>query len=227
MKAAVVGSDGRLALEPVAVSTPQPAPPAAVLKTLGDLVDTMPSFDRISIGFPGVVDGANVATAPNLGTPQWCGFNLAGALSERYGKPVRVLNDAAIQGLGVVEGPGLETVITLGTGVGCAVFRDRHWLLHLELEMDAVIGNAVLADIGADAWNERVRRTFDKVRRLTSCQRLYVGGGNARKVSTDVPAHIKLVSNTAGLTGGVRLWESEFDSYYAAHEGRGPESRSA
>lgn len=228
IKAAVLGRDGTPESEPVTVSTPQPSPPAAVLKALGQVTSTLPRFDRISIGFPGVVNGAIVARAPNLGTPQWAGFNLAQALETQYGVPVRVLNDAAIQGLGVVEGPGVETVITLGTGVGCAVFRDRHWLLHLELALDAFIGNAALGTVGAEKWNRRLRRTFDNVHRLTSCQRLYVGGGNARKVSPDVPPYIKLVSNMAGLTGGVRLWEAEFDAYYArSHAVQGPESRSA
>lgn len=228
MKAAIVSSDGRLALEPVLLSTPQPSPPASVLEALGELVRTMPHFDRISVGFPGVVNGSIIATAPNLGTQQWAGFDLARALGDRYRVPVRVLNDAAIQGLGVVQGPGLETVITLGTGVGCAVYRNRHWLLHLELALDAYIGNAVLADVGVEEWNERVHRTFDTVRRLTSCQRLYVGGGNARKVSPDLPAHVKLVSNRAGLTGGVRLWEAEFDGYFVgADDTQGLESRSA
>ena len=54
-------------------------------------------------------------------------------LAERFGVPVRMLNDAVVQGLGVVEGPGLECVLTLGTGVGCAIFRDRRLLVQLEL----------------------------------------------------------------------------------------------
>ena len=60
-----------------------------------------------------------VITAPNLGTSDWAGFPLVEAVCKRFGRPARMLNDAAVQGLGVVEGPGLECVLTLGTGVGC------------------------------------------------------------------------------------------------------------
>ena len=49
---------------------------------------------------------------------------------------------------------------------------------------------------------------------LTNCDVLYIGGGNARKIDIDVPAHVKVVSNTAGITGGVRLWEPELDELF-------------
>ena len=103
-------------------------------------------------------------TAPNLGTEALGGLQLAGALSSRFGVPVRVLNDAAVQGLGVVEGYGLECVLTLGTGVGCALFRNRRLLLPLELGQhrarrgktyDRYIGQAALAAKGLQRWNRR------------------------------------------------------------------------
>ncbi len=214
MKASSVDVDGVLTGEPAIASTPKPASPEAVLQTIDMLVRGLGRFDRVSVGFPGVVRGPLVITAPNLGTKAWAGFDLVEALSLAYGRPVRILNDAAIQGLGVVRGPGLETVITLGTGVGCACYRDRHFLLHLELGIDAVVGNEALNTIGLAAWNERLNGTIADVRRLTACERLYIGGGNARKVSLDLPDGVELVSNVAGLTGGVRLWEPEFDALF-------------
>ena len=79
-------------------------------------------FDRVSIGFPGVVRADFVSTAPNLGTKEWHGFKLGAVLAEALGKPVRMLNDASIQGLGVITGRGLECVLTMGTGMGFALF---------------------------------------------------------------------------------------------------------
>lgn len=212
IKACVLDFAGTPLSEPTIVSTPRPSPPSSVLGKIDELAMDLQPFDRISVGFPGVVRGSVVATAPNLGTQEWAGFNVPEALERRYHVPVRILNDAAVQGLGVVRGPGLETIITLGTGIGCSVFRDRAWLLHLELGLDAFAGNAVLAAIGAGAWNERVAETIAVVSRLTACGRLYVGGGNARKVALRLPPHVEIVSNTAGLTGGVRLWEAQFQS---------------
>lgn len=211
MKACVLDVGGRPLSTPQISATPRPSPPDAVMATIHELVGKLEGFDRISIGFPGVVRGPLIVTAPNLGTPQWVGYDIVKALMHRYGVPVRVLNDAAVQGLGVVRGPGLETVITLGTGIGCSVFRDRRWLLHLELALDAFAGNAVLTNYGALAWNERVGETVAVVSRLTACERLYVGGGNARKVTIQLPPHVEIVDNVGGLTGGLRMWEPQFD----------------
>lgn len=215
MKACVLDRSGQVTCEPTVVSTPRPSPPPAILAAIADLVTRCVKFDRISIGFPGVVRGPEIYTAPNLGTPQWRGYHLADALQQTYGVPVRILNDAAVQGLGVVKGPGLETVITLGTGVGCAVFRDRNWLLHLELGLDDFVGNAVLERLGPAEWNERLAKVVRDVLRLTACERLYIGGGNARKLALDLPDNVERVDNSAGITGGVRLWEPALDAFYA------------
>ena len=223
IKASVLDGRGGLTADQVRSPTPKPATPKAVLATVATLSRELPSFDRISVGFPGVVKGGTVATAPNLGTDVWRGFDLIGALCKRFAVPVRVLNDAAVQGLGVVEGPGLECILTLGTGMGCALFRDRRLLLHLELGQhrarkratyDQYIGQAALADIGLERWNRRVRKSLDAVLLLTSCDFLYVGGGNARKIDFKLPAYVRVVSNTAGITGGVRLWEAELDEFF-------------
>jgi len=223
VKASVLDCLGALAASQVRMPTPKPAMPRAVLACIHKLVRELPEFHRISVGFPGVVRGGTVLTAPNLGTSHWSGFELIKALSKRYDVPVRMLNDAAVQGLGVVEGPGLECVLTLGTGVGCALFRDRRLLLHLEFgqligrkrkSYDQYVGQAALVAKGPERWNRRVRKVIDIVTELTSCDRLYIGGGNARKIAFAVPAHVRVVSNTAGITGGVRLWEADLDELF-------------
>src|SRR5262245_16300070 len=214
IKASVLDRAGRLAAEKMRSATPKPATPAAVLATIAALVARLPRFDRISVGFPGVVQGGRVRTAANLGTKDWLDFKLIDALAGRFGVPVRVVNDAAVQGLGVVEGHGLECVVTLGTGVGCALFRNRRLLLHLELGYDAYIGQAALAALGPQAWNERVAESLRTVMSLTACDLLYVGGGNARMVATALPPQVRIVSNTAGVTGGARLWEPALDELF-------------
>jgi polyphosphate glucokinase len=214
IKASVLDRDGALAADKVRAPTPKPATPAAVLESISVLVARLPRYDRISVGFPGVVKGGCVRTAANLGTKDWLDFNIIDALAGRFGAPVRVLNDAAVQGLGVVEGHGLECVITLGTGVGCALFRNRRLLLHLELGYDAYIGQAALAAIGLQAWNERVVESIRTVMSLTACDVIYVGGGNARVVTAALPPQVRIVSNTAGVTGGARLWEPVLDELF-------------
>jgi polyphosphate glucokinase len=222
IKTSVLDRAGGLTAERTRAATPKPATPAAVLQAIAALAATLPSFDRISVGFPGVVKGGAVITAPNLGTRHWAGFRLIDALAQMFGTPVRMLNDAAVHGLGVVEGRGLACVITLGTGIGCALFRNRRLLLHLELgqhgrleqSYDQYIGQKALDAIGPEAWNLRVREAVDTIIQLTSCDTLYVGGGNARRIAFPLPPRVKIVSNAAGVTGGVRLWEPELDELF-------------
>jgi polyphosphate glucokinase len=222
MKASVLDDAGVLTAERIRCPTPKPATPASVLDSIVVLASQLPSFDRISIGFPGVVKAGTVITAPNLGTESWSGFRLIEALVKRFKSPARILNDAAVQGLGVVQGPGLECTITLGTGIGCAVFRNRRLLLPLEFgqhlrgneSYDQFIGQAARDAVGAEAWNERVRRCIPDIFSLTTCDVLYVGGGNARNISFPLPENVRVVSNSAGVTGGVRLWEPALDELF-------------
>jgi len=222
VKASVLSSTGALLADRVTAATPAPAAPAAVLQCVAGLTARLPRFDRISVGFPGVLKGGTVVTAPNLGTEYWSGFDLIEALADRFGVPVRVLNDAAVHGLGVVAMDGLACVITLGTGIGCALFRNRRFLLHLELGQsprahetyDQFIGQDALDKIGPEAWNSRVRESIRTVMQLTTCDVLHVGGGNAPKITFSLPAQARIVSNAAGITGGVRLWEPELDELF-------------
>ena len=224
LKAAVLDAQSTVVAERVRRPTPKPATPEAVIEAIALLADQFPSFDRVSVGFPGVVQCGTVVTAPNLGTQHWAGVHLVDAMAHRFGVPVRLLNDAAVQGLGVVEGRGLECVITLGTGVGCALFRKRRLLLHLEFGQsrrmlettyDGFIGQAALDAVGVKVWNMRVRESVETIIALTNCDTLYVGGGNARKLEFELPRQARIVSNAAGVTGGVRLWEPEMDEFFA------------
>ncbi len=224
LKAGILGPDGAMQAGPSRVDTPHPAPPAVVVDLLADLVAPLGRFDRVSIGFPGVVRSGRVLTAPNLDNAAWRDFPLGGALAERLGAPARLANDATVQGLGVIAGRGVECVITLGTGMGFALFEDGRPGPHLELSQhpvrgrktyDRYIGNAALRAVGRKRWNRRVRTALRFITTLTDCDTLYIGGGNARHVKLDLPPNARIVSNEAGITGGVRLWDAKLDLMFA------------
>lgn len=225
LKAAVLDSEGREIGRRVQADTPHPSPPQAVLDTIATMVASVPPYDRISAGFPGVVVGGTVVTAPNLGTPDWKGFAIAAALSRQFARPARVINDAEVQGLGVIRGDGLECVITLGTGFGSALYRDGALMPHLELGQhplwkqktyDQYLGLGALQKKGPKAWNLRVRFAIATVHTLLNYDHLYIGGGNAAHIDFDLPPDVTIVSNEAGITGGIALWQRSFDAMFPA-----------
>jgi polyphosphate glucokinase len=149
----------------------------------------------------------------------WHEFPLAAALSKRLDKPVRFLNDAEIQGFGIIKGQGLEVVLTLGTGSGTAVFRDGVLMPHLELAQHPIhdnqtyndyIGSEALRRGGAKKWSDRVRKTIKILRSLLHYDVLYLGGGNGKKV-VNPPDDVRIESNHAGITGGIRLWDADVE----------------
>ncbi|HVZ10706.1 ROK family protein [Rhodopila sp.] len=226
LKAGLLDPGGDMVVGPNRVDTPRAASPEAVVEALLDIATPLGAFDRISIGFPGVVRYGHVLTAPNLGTKLWRQFPLARTLSDRLGKPARMLNDAEVQGLGVIDGQAIECVITLGTGMGFAVFDDGRPAPHLELSQhpihkgmtyDAFIGVAALRDVGRKRWNKRVKRALSAITMLVGYDMLYIGGGNAKHLTLDLPPNVKLVSNEAGITGGVRLWDPRLDPVFRPH----------
>ena len=226
LKAGVLDGSGRVVSGPARVVTPKPSTPAALVAALVELAKPLERFDRISIGFPGVVRSGRVLTAPNLGTKQWHEFPLQGELSKQLGKPARMLNDASIQGLGVISGQGLECVLTMGTGMGFALFENGRLGPHLELSQhpvktgktyDQYVGDAALHDIGQAHWNRRMRKVIAIMEVLVTYDTLYIGGGNARLLEPPLPAHVKAVSNEAGITGGVRLWDKRMDVVFEEH----------
>jgi len=159
-----------------------------------------------------------VKTAPNLGTAAWTDFDLNKNLSQTLGKPVQVVNDADMQGLGVVDGKGLELVVTLGTGFGTALLLNGHLLPHLEYAhqpitknhtIDEYIGEKALEKIGKKKWNVRLQQVLSIVKTVFNYDYLYIGGGNSRKINFELDANVKIVSNEDGIKGGARLWVTE------------------
>jgi polyphosphate glucokinase len=166
----VVDETGHLITAPVRVDTPVGSQPDAIVGTLVRLVRPLGAYDRVSIGFPGVVRAGRILSAPNLGNNAWKGFDLNTALTKALGKPVRIANDADVQGLG------------------------------------EQLGNAARKRVGNRKWNKRVRKAIDNVRALTNFDRLYIGGGNAKRLDFEPAPDITLVSNRAGIESGAALW---------------------
>lgn len=214
LKALVLGEDGKVLKDRVRVETPRPATPEAVIAALKALIEPLGSFDRVSIGFPGVVVDGVTKTAPNL-DPKWQGFPLAVEFSAATLRPVRVLNDAGVQGYAVIEGRGVEMLLTLGTGMGCALYLDGRYVPNLELAhhpfrkgktYEEYIGAAALEEVGKKKWNKRVARVVEQIDPVWNPRRIYLGGGNAKHVTVKLPRHVQITPNIAGLLGGLALW---------------------
>ena len=226
IKAAVLDDDGKLIGERQRVPTPpRPITPEGLVQAIDEAVAPLGPFDRVSVGFPGYVRDGRVITAPNLGTETLADFDLQSVLTEHLGKPVRVLNDADVQGFGAIEGRGIEMVLTLGTGAGTAIFRNGEIIPHLELAhhpvsgkktYDEYIGNAARKKKGGKAWNKRVAKVIDILREVVHFDHLYIGGGNAKDIAFPLPADVTIVPNTDGLTGGIRLWQQDAATIAAA-----------
>lgn len=216
VKALVVDPKGSALNERVRVPTPRPATPDAVLGAIAEVLRDQPGFERVSIGFPGVVVGGVVHTAPNL-DEGWAGFDLATSVRDLTRRPARAANDADVAGFGAISGDGVEMVLTLGTGMGSALFLDGKLVPNLELghhplrknkTYEEYVCNAALQKIGKKRWNKRVRRVVRQIEPIWNFNRIYLGGGNARKLKGEWPENVLIVDNLAGLVGGVRLWET-------------------
>lgn len=216
LKAAVLDEKGKMVSERVRVDTPHPVTQEGLLSALATMVAPLPAFHRISVGFPGLIRHGVVITAPNLGTEQLAGFALAKALEKALGAPCRAVNDADMQGLAAITNKGVEMVITLGTGFGTALFRDGHLQVHLEIAhhpfrkggtYDEIIGERGRKAVGNKKWNKLVREAIENMRVLVCFDRLFIGGGNAKRLEGALPKDVKLVDNTAGILGGIKLWD--------------------
>ncbi|WP_068814311.1 ROK family protein [Phormidesmis priestleyi] len=214
IKTLVLDESGQPQTERNRVETPQPANPDLVINAIVSLANQQGEFDRASAGFPGVVRAGVTETAVNL-DPTWIGFDFAKALSDRLGKPVRVVNDADMQGMGAISGQGVELVITIGTGFGSALFLNGKLVSNLEMghhefrneeTYEQQLGRAALDRVGQKKWNRRLEKAISSLKNLFNYDRLYIGGGNTNKVTIELPPNVKIVPNVSGLLGGIVLW---------------------
>jgi polyphosphate glucokinase len=219
IKAALVDERGRVLSDRAKVDTPDDLAPATLVDSLvriaKDLSDGK-TFSRVSVGVNGLVHAGVVYSIPITKNPAFRGLRLGEDLSRRLGRPVRVMNDAEMQGLGVVRGKGVELVITLGTGLGTALFIDGQLGPHLQFVPSPACdtehrggdyGNEAFESIGRKRWRKRVRKLVDVLQNLTNYDQLYVGGGNAEELEHDLPDNVTIIDNMAALAGGARAWE--------------------
>ncbi len=214
VKVMLLNERGRPISERHRVETPRPATTDAVLAALFELVKPIGEFQRASVGFPGVVKRGATLTAHNLDAT-WVGFDLERTLSRKWRVPVRVANDAAVQGYGAIHGRGVELAITLGTGLGSSLFTSGHLVPGLELAhhpwkkkktYEDYLGRAAYVKFGRKKWNKHVEEALHTIEALFNFDHLYLGGGNADKIDFPLPRHVTRVPNEDGLLGGVALW---------------------
>jgi polyphosphate glucokinase len=216
LKAMLLDPDGKPASDRQRMDTPAVPTPKAVIAALDTLIKPLPGSDRVSVGFPGVTKKGITYLAFNL-HPDWMNFHFQEELEKRWKKPVRVANDASIQGYGAIKGQGVEMIITLGTGMGSAIFTDGTLCPGLELghhpwkkkTYEDYLGRRGLDKHGKKQWNVHLQEAIEQTAKTFNWDHLYLGGGNTKKIEFTLPKNVTIVSNEAGLFGGVALWRDK------------------
>jgi polyphosphate glucokinase len=166
------------------------------------------TYDAVSIGYPGVVLHGKVVTDPhNLGAG-WVGFDFRKA----FGRPTRIMNDAAMQAVGSYEG-GRMLFLGLGTGLGSAMIVDGvvapMELAHLPYKKgrtyEDFVGARGLKRLGGKKWRRTVNEVVVQLSTLLEADYVVIGGGNARKLKR-LPKNARLGSNDFAFLGGFRIW---------------------
>lgn len=214
IKGMLLSPAGKPLCERERILTPAIPTPQAVMRVLDQIRAKIPKFDRVSVGFPGVIKDGVTYTAANL-HPRWFEFPLQRELEKRWRKPVRVANDASVQGYGAVKGHGVELVLTLGTGMGSSLFTRGRLCPGLELghhpwkkkTYEDYLGKRGLDRYGKKHWNKLLLEAIKQTLATFNWDHLYIGGGNAKKIDFKLPPNVTIVSNQEGILGGVKLWQ--------------------
>jgi polyphosphate glucokinase len=182
------------------------------------------SYDVVSIGFPGpIANGKLVREPPNLGTG-WVDFDLTAAL----GRPVKFVNDAAMQALGSYEG-GRMLFLGLGTGLGTTLVLDSKTVVPMEAghlpyrkgrTFEDHVGQRGLDRFGRKKWRRFVDDVATRLRLAFVADYVVLGGGNSRLLKT-LPAEARLGKNENAFLGGFRLWEGCGDAKPSCDAGHG------
>ena len=171
-------------------------------------------YEAISLGYPGPVRDNRPFREPINIAGGWTTFDFQKA----FGKPVRIINDAAMQALGSYAG-GRMLFLGLGTGLGTSIV--DNWrvepleVAHLPYRKgrsyEEYLGDAGLSKLGDERWEKHVHKVCDLFRAALLCDGIVLGGGNARKLVT-LPDAATRGSNENAIQGGVRMWERVAES---------------
>lgn len=217
IKLLALSREGSPVTNTLAQPTPQPAAPDAVFTLIRDLANTLPPHRQVSVGFPGVVKEGVTLNAPNLGDELWRGVALSERLGQLLQRPVRAANDVDLQGLGVVRGRGVEMVLTLGTGMGAALFTDGVLVPNLELghhpfrdgkTYEDLVRDSELKRIGPVEWTTRVLDAIEQIEPIFNYDTLYLGGGNAQNLKSALPDNVRVFTLAEAMRGALKLWDA-------------------
>jgi polyphosphate glucokinase len=217
IKATILNVEGTPVSDYARMPTPQPPTPSNVINLIKELVKNFTDYEKISAGFPGYVKDGIIKTAPNLSSEDWKDYPLQTNLSALLGRPAKVVNDADLQGIGMVSGKGLEMMITLGTGFGTALLLDGKLLPHFEIahhpvktdkDYDEYIGDKAYQKRGKEHWNYRMGKVFAILKTVFNYDRLYISGGNAKNLTISLDDNMIIVNNREGIKGGAMLWNA-------------------
>ena len=178
----------------------------ALRKRLGEA-----RYDAVSIGYPGLVYHGRIAADPhNLGKG-WLGFDFATAL----GRPVRVINDAAMKAIGSYRG-GRMLFLGLGTGLGATLIIDGvveptevgHMPYKHGRTFEAYVGERGRKRLGNHRWRKAVRRVIKDLDAAFEPDYIVLGGGNAKRLEK-LSRGVRLGGNLHAFAGGLRLWDPD------------------
>jgi polyphosphate glucokinase len=214
IKMIALDHNNKATTERVRELTPDPSTPEKLIEVLDAMRKQISQFDRVSVGYPGVIKDGKTMTAANLDA-KWIGYPLQTQLEKRWKKPVRVANDAAVQGYGAITGKGIEMILTFGTGMGSAIYVNGH-CVPLELghhpwlkkTYEEYLGKRGLEKLGKKKWNKLAEKAIEQTLHTFNWDHLYIGGGNTKKLTLEPRKDITIVSNMDGLLGGVALWRN-------------------
>ena len=216
IKTLALNDQGVAVTETLSQPTPVPAEPEVVFTLIRDMADTLPPHRRVSVGFPGVVKNGVAQNAPNLGDELWQGTHINERLTHLLQRPVRAVNDADLQGLGVARGKGVELVLTLGTGLGAALFTGGALVPNLEFghhplregqTYEDLVRDSELKRIGPVEWTARVVNAIEQLEPIFNYDTLHLGGGNARHIQAELPENVRFFALTEALRGALKLWD--------------------
>lgn len=226
IKGALVDTEsGEMTTSRIRISTPQPATPAAVIKTMGKIVKKLGYSGPIGVGIPAIVIDGTVMSAANI-DDAWIGYPGQQAMAEATGCPVTLGNDADVAAIAEMrfgagrDHQGVVMVFTLGTGIGSAMFVKGRLVPNLELghiymrnrkkDAEAYASDRARQEqeLGWKRWGRRLNEYFQYMEALFSPQLIIIGGGVSKKhekflqyIETRAPVVPAQLRNRAGIIG--------------------------